>query len=267
MSVNLEFLIISGLHQCIFGIVIFIILYYVTKFIFNKIENKSYFKSNKLFNLEQYFPDEQIFELKQIFYLFMIVLFSLNILYLIVYLNADSNTLLLLDVLLSLYLAVKLEKNSPKDYLILFLLMPIASINILLSNLMILPLDFIHGLIFFYYIKIYYDKFMEYTVTNGLGITIILLFFIVFISFLFTIFEENVSPLDSLVMVSNAFTSNGYAILGSSNLGKVNEIFLVWSGFILSGVGTATLVLAIVRKYIDGEFDRLEEMIKKNKKN
>ena len=76
---------------------------------------------------------------------------------------------------------------------------------------------------------------------------------------------EQVSPLNSLVMVSNAFTSNGYSILGASGWGKINSLFLVWSGFFLSGVGTATLTVAIVMKHVDKEFDRLEKLVKKNK--
>ena len=84
---------------------------------------------------------------------------------------------------------------------------------------------------------------------------------------MFTMLVENVSPLDALVMVSNAFTSNGYADLGNSSVGKLNSLILVWSGFILSGVATATLAVAIVMKHVNEDFDRLEELVKKNKKN
>ena len=77
---------------------------------------------------------------------------------------------------------------------------------------------------------------------------------------------ENVSPLNSILMVSNAFTSNGYSILGDSSIGKFNAIFLVWSGFILSGVGTATLTVALVMKSVNNSFDKLEESVKKNEK-
>ena len=94
-----------------------------------------------------------------------------------------------------------------------------------------------------------------------------LLFIIIFISFFVTIVVEHVTPIDSIAMVSNAFTSNGYSILGTSGLGKVNAIFLVWSGFILSGVGTATLTVALVVKQVNHKFDHLENLIKKNKKN
>ena len=81
-----------------------------------------------------------------------------------------------------------------------------------------------------------------------------------------TIVVEGVASFDSIAMVSNAFTSNGYAILGKSGLGKVNAIFLVWSGFILSGVGTATLTVAIVMSQVNSKFDHLEDLVRKNKK-
>jgi hypothetical protein len=73
-------------------------------------------------------------------------------------------------------------------------------------------------------------------------------------------------------MVSNAFTSNGYAVLGSSGVGKLNSILLVWSGYIISGVGTATLAAAIILKHshkrekeLNRRLDELESLIKNNK--
>ena len=77
-------------------------------------------------------------------------------------------------------------------------------------------------------------------------------------------------------MVSNAFTSNGYAVLGSYIIGKINSVFLVWGGYLLSGVGTATLTAAILKKHhdvknkelydkidnLDKKIDNLEELIK-----
>jgi hypothetical protein len=60
-------------------------------------------------------------------------------------------------------------------------------------------------------------------------------------------------------MVSNAFTSNGYAILGKSIVGRMNAIFLVWSGYLLSGVGTATLTAALLMKHYDKKFEKMEK--------
>ncbi len=75
---------------------------------------------------------------------------------------------------------------------------------------------------------------------------------------------EGVSPIDSIDMVSNAFTSNGYAILGSTTLGKVNSLLLVWSGYILSGVGTATLTVAILTKQFNKRIEKIEEKYEKS---
>ena len=86
-----------------------------------------------------------------------------------------------------------------------------------------------------------------------------ILFVIVFFSFIVTQIVEGVNPLDALVMVSNAFTSNGYAILGTSIPGKLNAIILVWGGYILSGVGTATLTAAILIKHFNHKFKETEE--------
>jgi len=66
-------------------------------------------------------------------------------------------------------------------------------------------------------------------------------------------------------MVSNAFTSNGYAILGTTIAGKINGLFLVWAGYVLSGVGTATLTLALITRYYNKKFDELKEMIEELK--
>ena len=135
-----------------------------------------------------------------------------------------------------------------------------------------------HLIGFLYVIKTYISKFNQYTESNGLGISILLLIGIVFFSFIFTPLTEGVDLLDALVMVSNAFTSNGYAVLGSSVVGKINSIFLVWGGYLLSGVGTATLTAAILKKHhdvknkelhdkiddLDKKIDNLEGLLKKN---
>ena len=77
-------------------------------------------------------------------------------------------------------------------------------------------------------------------------------------------FAEGKNLLDSLVMVSNAFTSNGYAVLGDTPIGKLNSLFLVWGGYILSGVGTATLTTALLSRHFNKRFEELEELIKNN---
>ena len=78
-------------------------------------------------------------------------------------------------------------------------------------------------------------------------------------------FAEGVSPLESITMVSNAFTSNSYEASGNSVVGKFDSLVLAWGGFLLSSVGTATLAASVVKKYVDRQFDDMENLIKSKK--
>lgn len=193
----------------------------------------------------------------------------IDILYQMIAYGSDIIYFVVFDIALSLFIMVTLRLNSNKNYLLLFGLIPFDSIFYLVSesySWFIYLLAVVHFLVLLYMIRYYYLRFMDYTKSNGLGYTILLLFSIIFVSFLFTSFVEQVNLLDSLVMVSNAFTSNGYTVLGNSLFGKINSIFLVWSGYILSGVGTATLTAAIMIKYYNRRFNELEELIRDLKK-
>lgn len=253
--------------QILIIMAVFGIFVAVGTFIYKKLKSNSSLMSNRLLNPLEYLPEEEVLTLRQVYFLIMIIVFAVLVLYLIIFGEAETfHTIITIDVIVSLFLAIQLEKKSLKDWIILLLLVPYGSLAFMLNlNNYIVLLNFFHALIFIYFIKIYFSKFMEYTESNGLGITIMLLFAIVFVSFFVTIFVEGVSPLDAIVMVSNSFTSNGYAVLGHSAVGKVNSIILVWSGFILSGAGTATLAAAIVIRHIDKDLDDLEELIRKNK--
>lgn len=264
---DLLYFALTNIGEFLIVLCIFCILVYIGKFVFKQFKDTSYFKSSRFFNPQEYLPEEELSTIKQVFYLIMIVILVMNILYILFVLRDDSLNLLIFDVIISTYLAIHLDLSSFKNKFILFLLVPFGSFTYLIfPDSSIVLFDFIHVFVFLYYIKQYYKKFLDFTENNSLGITIMLLFLIVFISFFVTIVVEGVSPIDSIVMVSNAFTSNGYAILGTSGLGKVNALFLVWTGFILSGVGTATLTVAIVMGHVNNKFDRLENLVKKNKK-
>ncbi|WP_407414307.1 hypothetical protein [Methanobrevibacter sp.] len=263
-------------------IIVFLVLMIVCRFIFNKLENSSY----KLLNPKEYLPEEELHSLRQMSFLIMMALLFISVLYNLVYIGKDLLSFVIFDILISLYVATKLDKNSWKNRILLILLIPYGSLTyFLFGKSLVGYIALIHVPVFIYFIKIYYDKFREYTESNGLGIAIILLFSIIFVSFFITQLAEGVNPLNALVMVSNAFTSNGYAVLGSTAIGKINSIFLVWGGYILSGVGTATLTAAILKKHhdvknrevhdkideldkkiddIDKKIDNLEELIQKN---
>ena len=242
-------------------IAVFMVLMVIASFLLKKIIKSR----NKIFNPREYFPEEEIHSLRQVFYLIMMAACFINILYSLVFVSTDVIYLVIFDILLSLFVAIRLDSSTLKNKILILLLVPYGSLTYLLfGNTLVGFLDFLHVPIFIYIIKIYYDKFREYTESNGLGIAIILLFLIVFFSFLATQVAEGANALDSLVMVSNAFTSNGYAVLGNSIAGKLDAIVLVWAGYILSGVGTATLTAAILTRHFNSKFEELEELIKKN---
>ena len=261
LKVNeLDYLLISVVELLIV-LIVFFVLMGIGTFIYKRIRNSS----NQFLNPLEYFPQEELHSLKQVFILIIMALCFINVLYSMVFYDGDLIYFAIFDILLSVFIAVTIKKETNWDKLLVILLVPYGSLCYVFFRFQpIALLDFIHIPVFLYMVKYYYDKFREYTQTNSLGVTIVLLFAIVFISFLVTVTVESGNPLDSLVMVSNAFTSNGYAVLGSTIPGKINSIFLVWSGYIISGVGTATLTVAILTKYFNKRLDELEELIKKN---
>ncbi len=245
----------------VFEIIIFLLLVAIGTVVYKKLMSSS----NTLSNLGEILPEDEIHTLKQVFYLILMSLAFIDILYALI----SSEGLIyfvIFDIALSLFLAITLDKSSLKGKIILLLLVPFDSINFILFGSFLLSfIDIIHVLVFLYFIKFYYDKFRQYTESNGLSVTIVILFAIVFISFIVTQIVEGVYPLDSLVMVSNAFTSNGYAVLGTSMAGKMNALVLVWGGYVLSGVGTATLTAAILMKHFNHKFEENERLNKELK--
>ena len=250
----------SNIFTFILEVVVFLILMVVSRYALDEIRKRSY----KILNPKEYFPEEEVHTLRQVYYLTMMGLIFIDILYSIVYNADDLFYFVVFELILSLYIGIKLDKSSLKNKAILLFLIPYGALTFLLFNnslMGIMALINVPALI--YFIKVYYDRFREYTESNGLGIAVILLFTIIFFSFFITQIAERVDPLNALVMVSNAFTSNGYAILGSSIIGKINEIFLVWSGYLLSGVGTATLTAAILKRHFDIKDKELNDKIDK----
>lgn len=59
-------------------------------------------------------------------------------------------------------------------------------------------------------------------------------------------------------MVSNAFTSNSYVASGQSSVAVLVRALVGWSGYIISGVGTATLAAALILRKVDKKFEKLE---------
>ena len=244
--------------ELIIVVATFAILFAIGKYIRKRIGNSD----SRFLKPTEYLPEDEIQTLKQVYYLIMMLLFFIFLLYSIFYISTDFTSVAVLEIIVLVYIATTLDYSSWKNKILLILLIPYGAISfITFEDSIINFLDVFHIFAYAYLIKIYYGKFKKYTETNGLGITIILLFSIILLSFLNTILVENVDPLNAMVMVSNAFTSNGYTVLGKTSFGKLNSIFLVWGGYILSGAGTATLTAAILTRHFNKRFDELEKLI------
>lgn len=245
------------------GIVIFIGLAYAGSLVIAYLQKNSH---NRLLNSREYLPEEEIQTLKQVLYLLIITFCFVDILYSIIFWASGDFYLyfLIYDFFASVIATLALKRETLRDKVATIFLIPLFSLLYMSFNdhaILMLALMAIHFLGLAYVIEVYYAKFINYTESNGLGISILLLFGIVFFSFISTSFAEGKGLLDSLVMVSNAFTSNGYAVLGETAVGKINSLFLVWGGYILSGVGTATLTAALLSRHFNKRFEKLEEKI------
>lgn len=257
-------------YELVIAILIFGALFAVGKLISKKFKGSK----SRVLNPIEYFPEEELQTLRQVFYLVMMMVFFVLILYIIAVRGNDVIGIAFLQIVVSLYVALTLDYSNWNNKVLFFLLIPYEAIALFVfkESYVIWPIYIIHIFVYLYLMKVYYGKFRKYTETNSLGITILLLFAIIFVSFMVTSIVENVNPLNALVMVSNAFTSNGYAILGNSGVGKLTALVLVWGGYTISGVGTATLTAAILlrhnkkrEKELNERLDELESLIKNSK--
>ena len=241
------------------------------------IKNKKYLKINSdITDLEQVLPSDEIRTLLQLFYIAMGALFLFSIIceFLGSEFWLEQSIIDIIICVIGMYIIIK-ENDSYKYIIPLILLVPCSSLYFIFYGMSIMNMsshfELIHifGLVYasYYFIR----KFIKYTKHNDLGLTILLLLGIVAISLILTIIFEDRSVLDAFCMVTNAFTSNGYTVLGTSNIGKVDSLFLTWGGYLLSGVGTATLTAAILSKFFNNRFnafkkDFIEEYDTRNEK-
>lgn len=252
--------------RIIVSIVISYALILISAWIMPKLKNTPI----RILNPTEYFPEEQVKTLKQVYYLILIfiILFSITNFFFdngigrsnspeFYHLNA------VLDIIVSLYLATFLYRDKTrKNHLLILFLLPIASFSFLIfGESYVEILDFLRIPALLYLIKLLYDKFKSFTDEHSLGFSIVLLFSIIFISVISTIVLENQNPLDAIIMVSNAFTSNGYAILGETPGGKFNSLILVWSGYVISGAATATLTAAILLRHNNHKLEDYEQKL------
>ena len=248
----------KALLHLVIVITIFLVLTLLGEFLYNKLKNKY----GKSIDLKELLPEDEIHTLKQVFYLILMALCVVDIFYSFASLELNLYYFAIFDIALSLYFVIMMDKSSKMNKILWLLLVPYGALSYVLFDISLVSLfELIHIVGFIYFAKVNYDKFMEYTNSNGLGITIILLFVIIFASFFITQYTEGVNALDSLVMVSNEFTGNGFAIFGDTIAGKLNSLLLVWGGYVISGVGAATLTAAILIKHFNKRFKELERLI------
>lgn len=248
----------TTLLQLFAVIIIFLVLTVLGKVIYNKLKAKY----GKSINLNKLLPEEEVHSLIQVFYLILMALCVVNIFYSIMGAPKDIYYFVIFDLALSLYFAITLDVSSKKNKVVWLLLIPYGSLSYSLFGLsLVIFADILHALVFIYLAKLNLDKFIEHTNSNGLGITIILLFAVIFGSFFITQYTEKVNALDSLVIVSNQFTGNGYSAFGNTISSKLNSLLLVWGGYILSGVAAATLTAALLIRHFKKEFAELEKLI------
>ena len=259
--VNYFFISSTSYVNLLAEIIVFLILTGAGIFIFRNMPKIQ----SRVFNPKEYLPEDEIHSLNQVGYLSLMAACFICALYIFVFPGTDFLYFAVLDIVVSLFIAITSDKSTWYRKLLILFLVPYGSLTFLLFNNSLMGIvDLIHIPVMIYFIKYYYDGFREYTEANRLGIAVLLLFSIIFLSAINTMFVESKNPLDALVMVSNAFTSNGYAVLGDSIAGKINSIILVWSGFIISGVGTATLTFALLTNHYNKKIEGLEEWAKEN---
>lgn len=217
-------------------------------------------------NPKDFLPIEEIKSLMQVYYLLIILLIYLCVMNFFFNNLGISRELVfvnsLIDIILSVFLVTIYYDGSKKSKIISIFLMPIVSISyILFGGSLIRYWDFVRMPILFYLVVIFYNKFLNYTERNNLGKTILILISIIYTGIVLTVILENQNPINAAAMVSNAITSNGYTVLGDSKGGVLTSTFLVWAGYILSGVGTATLAAEIIQRNSKKKFKAMETKI------
>ena len=222
--------------------------------------------SRKMMDPHEYFPKEELLSLKQVYYLILILFIYLCIINFFIDRRLIDTELFLInsliDIIISLYIIIVYYDGSTRSRIISIFLIPLASISSIVFGPSLLGYwDLIRIPALLYLAVHFYHKFLEFTEENRLGKLILILVSIIFTCLVLTIFLEDQNPINSLAMVSNAFTSNGYAVLGDSTGGVLTSTFLVWSGYVISGVATATLAAEIVHRNSKKKFEKLEEKI------
>lgn len=210
-------------------------------------------------NPERFLPLDERYYLDQIFLIFCAIFCIIGGI-LSFYLVGSTNfiEICFFNIVTVTIFILYLAEKSVLKFILCLLLVPAASLIYVIYSkdisMLLIPNYigiFVAGCYFIY-------KFIKFTRMNNLELTVLIFAFIITISMIVTTLGEQASLVDALVMVSNAFTSNGYAVLGDTYWGKIDSIILVWGGYLLSGVGTATLAAGLISRHFKKKFESRE---------
>jgi hypothetical protein len=247
------------LAQIIISLVLFIILCLIGAKL-----KKFILKRGYSLDLNEFFPQEELLTFRQVHYLVIILLiyfcimnFFINTLY-----HPNGELIVInsiIDIILSVYITLNFYDASTKRKIILIFMLPLASISYLLfGGSPIGYWDFIRIPALLYFVVHYYNEFLTHTKKNHMDKLILVLVSIVYFCMIFTLVLEDKNPINAFGMVSNAFTSNSYVASGKTGVSVLVSAFLGWSGYIISGIATATLAAAIILRNVDKKFEKLE---------
>lgn len=248
---------LANIELILLYLVYFILI--IAIFAINKFSLKSYNIES-----EQFLPEDEIHYLRQIFYLLTPTLLILGFIGAILSNNPEARGYyFIIASILSTISIISILYNSHKKILniiIAILLIPAASIFKIMggqSPTILLIIHFIGIILSSIYL---FKKFIDFTTKKDLSLLVIIFVIFVVSGFFITGYGEKTNLVNTIVLVSNAFTGNGYSIVGESIYGKITSIYLVWGGYLLSGVGTATLTAGILSVYFKKQQKEIKEL-------
>ena len=242
--------------ELVFLYLIYFILIIVI-FAINKVSLKSYNIES-----EQFLPEDEIHYLRQIFYLLVPIILIFGLIATLIFNERLENYFIVESILSTASMIAILYKSNNKilNLIMGVLLIPAPSIFNLLGgeapNILIILhcIGIILGSLYLL------NKFREFTIQKELKLVVVVFVVIITSGLFITAYSENAGLLNTVSLVSNAFTSNGYTIVGTTLYGKLTNIYLVWGGYLLSGVGTATLTAGILNSHFKKQKKDLEEL-------
>ena len=78
----------------------------------------------RFFNIKEYFPPEEIHTLTQVVYLSLMTACFVNVMYTLIYVNINTTYFAILNLSLSLFISITIDKSSTAHKLFIVVLVP-----------------------------------------------------------------------------------------------------------------------------------------------